>query len=82
MFLDREISLLKFNSRVLNEAMNKHTPLLERVTFLGIVSKNIDEFYKTRMYRIIEEKFKESLIEEVNNYLCELKIIINPKIKK
>ncbi|WBW97519.1 polyphosphate kinase 1 [Oceanirhabdus sp. W0125-5] len=81
MFSDREISLLKFNNRVLNEAMNKRNPLLERVNFLGIVSKNIDEFYKTRMCRIIEDKFNEHVVCEINNYINEL-IIKKRKIYK
>ncbi len=74
MFSNREISLLKFNNRVLNEAMNKYNPLLERVNFLGIVSKNIDEFYKTRMCKITEEKINDDLIIEINNYIAELNI--------
>lgn len=48
-YLNRELSWLKFNWRVLNEASDPRTPLLERVKFLAIVSSNIDEFCMKRI---------------------------------
>ena len=48
-FLNREFSWIYFNRRVLSEAANPRTPLLERVKFLAIVSANIDEFYMKRL---------------------------------
>ena len=48
-FLNPELSLLAFNSRVLAIAEDKSTPLAERLKFLGIVSANIDEFFMIRM---------------------------------
>ncbi len=46
--LEKELSWLSFNERVLQEAMDKSVPLIERVRFLGIFSSNQDEFFKNR----------------------------------
>ncbi len=48
-YLNRELTWLAFNRRVLNEAEDERTPLLERVKFLAIVSGNLDEFFMKRI---------------------------------
>ena len=54
--MNRELSWLKFNERVLNEAGNPRVPLAERLTFASIYQSNLDEFYRLRVGTLMDQK--------------------------
>jgi polyphosphate kinase len=64
LFINRELSWLSFNQRVLAQAQDTSHPLLERVKFLGITGTNLDEFFMVRVATILK-KFRAG-IEEVS----------------
>jgi polyphosphate kinase len=55
LYLSRELTWLRFNSRVLNEAADSRTPLLERVKFLSITGSNLDEFFMKRIGGLMQQ---------------------------
>ena len=54
-YINRELSSLEFNHRVLNEACDERNPLLERVKFLAIFASNMDEFFQIRVSGLMEQ---------------------------
>src|SRR4051812_11895575 len=86
-FLNRDVSWLEFNRRVLHEALDERTPLLERLRFLGIFTHNLDEFFMKRvgaLQRQIEEgavtQTPEGLTPEQN--LAAIRETILPMLRQ
>ncbi|TXD85473.1 polyphosphate kinase 1 [Subsaximicrobium wynnwilliamsii] len=77
-FYHRDLSWLRFNHRVLQEASDKLNPLYERIKFLAIFSSNLDEFFRVRVsdirqIRQVEKPLRKKLITKPNKVLQEIK---------
>ena len=62
--MNRELSWLKFNERVLNEAGNPKVPLAERLTFVSIYQSNLDEFYRVRVGTLMDQMDVSEVVRE------------------
>jgi polyphosphate kinase len=85
-FLNRELSWLSFNERVIQEAEDKTVPLIERLKFLGIFSNNRDEFFRVRvatLKRIVSQHKKSlNLFEDPSEQLLQIhKTVVNQQRK-
>jgi polyphosphate kinase len=81
-FFNRDLSWLRFNHRVLQEARDHRNPLYERIKFLAIFSSNLDEFFKVRVSDIrhmkkLKKPLREKLITKPNKLLKAIKIEVD-----
>ena len=90
-YMNRELSWLKFNERVLEEAENQEVPLCERMTFVSIYQSNLDEFFRVRVgslqdqmlisTEIRENKTKMTSAEQIRAIIKEVKKLNQRKDK-
>lgn len=80
-YYNRDLSWLRFNHRVLQEAADKRNPLYERLRFLAIFSSNLDEFFKVRVSEIrkisqLDKPLRKTLVTKPNKLLREIKRLV------
>ena len=67
-YINRELSILDFNLRVLEQAVDPLNPLLEKLNFLLIFSRNLDEFFEIRVATMLEHFVQERDIQTLMVY--------------
>ena len=71
-YVERDVSWMYFNHRILQEAQKENVPLLERLSFLGIYSNNLDEFFRVRvasLNRMLERKLSHETEQQIKKSL-------------
>lgn len=86
-YIERDISWLSFNERVLQEAKDKDLPLFERIKFLAIYSSNLDEFFRVRVahhQNIVKagKKAKKKIEYDSKTILREIKRMVNKQLEE
>ena len=82
-YLNRELSWLELNQRVLDEALNPRTPLLERVKFFCIVSSNLDEFFEVRVAGLKQQQESEAVERSVDGLTATENLqVINLRVRR
>ncbi|MBZ5602643.1 MAG: hypothetical protein LAO79_10090 [Acidobacteriia bacterium] len=77
LYIDRELSLLAFQRRVLEEAQDPENALLERVKFLSILFSNLDEFYMVR-FAVLKQKVTATVVDGlINEQLDQIRTTVN-----
>src|SRR5271155_1164054 len=76
LFLDRELSLLSFQRRVLEEARDPDNHLLERIKFLTILFSNLDEFFMVRV-AVLKQKATTSVLDGSPEQLERIRVAVN-----
>jgi polyphosphate kinase len=84
-WVDRDVSWLEFNRRVLNEALDERTPLLERLKFLAIFTSNLDEFYMKRVGAMRTRAYagrSVPAIEQFHAHMEQLRAVLFPMLEQ
>ncbi len=71
-YVERDVSWMYFNHRILQEAKKEYVPLLERLSFLGIYSNNLDEFFRVRvasLNRMLDRKLSKDTEQQIKKSL-------------
>ena len=84
-WVDRDVSWLEFNRRVLSEALDARTPLLERLKFLAIFNSNLDEFYMKRVGAMRTRAYagrSPAAVEAFHTHMEQLRALLLPMLEQ